>query len=85
MLTIMEHESNLETGSTSSDARSQTHGYDGVDDNDTSFPQKDRLFKKQLHWLAAKDKRVLAFLSTLSQNRQCMPSILDFVPYTQCG
>jgi len=85
MFTIMEHEANLETRSTSSDATSQTNEYDATDDSNASFLQKDRLFKKQLHWLAAKDERVSAFLSTLSQDQQCMPSILDFVPSAQCG
>ena len=85
MFTIMEHEANLDAGSTSSGARSQTNEYDATDDNTASFVQKERLFKKQLYWLAAKDERVSAFLSTLNQNPQRMPSILDFVPSAQCG
>lgn len=85
MFTIMEHEANLEGGSTNSDARSQTNEYDATDDNNASFIQKDCLFKKQLHWLAARDERVSAFLSTLSLDQQCMPNILDFVPSAQCG
>ena len=61
MFTIMEHEANLETGSTSSDARSQTNEYDATDDNNASFLRKDCLFKNQLHQLAARDVEFQSF------------------------
>jgi len=84
MFTIMQQEANLKTKCTGSDARLQEDEYDATDDENASFCQKDRLFKKVLHGLAAGDQRVSKYLSTLHQDQQCMPSILDFEPSAQC-
>ena len=81
---MQQQEANLETGSTSPDAKLQEDVYDTTNDENASICQKDRLFKKQLHYLAARDQQVSEYLSTLHQDQQCMPSIPDFVPSIQC-
>lgn len=77
MFTIMEHEAHTETESMSADERLLSNEY-SVDD--ASILHKEHVFRKQLHLLAAKDDRVSAFVNVFSQDQQCMPSILDFVP-----
>lgn len=52
--------------------------------DDESLLGKEHVFRKQLHLLAAKDDRVSAFVHAFSQDHQCLPSILDFVPAVDC-
>ena len=74
----MEQDDHAEAESMSEDERlSQNECHE-------SLLQKERVFKKQLHLLAAKDDRVSAVVTAFSQDHQCLPSILDFVPAIDC-
>ena len=82
MFTNMEHEAHLESERTSADARCLTNE---CDDDDVSIIQKDHAFKKQLHFLAAQDEQIAAFVNGFSWDQQRMPSILDFAPSARSG
>ena len=82
MFTIMEHQAQSETDSMSADDRLIPKGCNA---DNQSILRKERVFRKQLHLLAANDDRVSAFVDAFSQDYQYMPSILDFVPIDFCG
>ena len=60
----LEHEGHSETDSMSADERLLSKEYD---DEDETILQRERVFKRQLHLLAAKDHRV--YISTCLQSR----------------
>ena len=77
----MERQAYSETDSMSADGRLLKKECNA--DNHT-LVQKEHVFKKQLHLLAANDERVSAFVNAFCQEHQYMPGILDFVPIEYC-
>ena len=77
MFTIMEQQAHPDTDNMGADERLLSKEHDA---DEESILQKEQVFRKQLHLLAAKDDRISAFFNAFSQDQQCMPSILDFVP-----
>lgn len=77
MFTIMEQQAHPDTISMGANEMLLSKEHDV---NEESILQKEQVFRKQLHLLAAKDDRISAFVNAFSQDQQCMPSILDFVP-----
>ena len=82
MFTIMEHQARSETDSMSADERLLSKECDA---DNQSILRKERVFRKQLHLLAANDDRVSAFVNAFSQDHQYLPGILDLVPIDHCS
>ena len=76
----MEHQVDSETDSTIPDERQLSKEYDA---DDESILQKEHVLRQQLQLLAVKDSLVTAFVNAFSEDQQCMPSILDFLPFNQ--